>query len=221
VPDATSATQSFYGRWAPVYDLIATRTPGVGRLRERTVGALDLDGGETVVDLGCGTGATLPYIREAVGPDGRVVGVDLTPELLFRARARTRLWENVAVVRGDATRPPLGGPVDAVVASFVVGMLSDPAAAVDRWLDLVSRGGRVAILDAASSPHPMAVPFAPLFNLFVRLGAPQGSSDRTDEPPIAVLDRRVDAAHGALVERTDADVDRSVLGFVRLTVGEL
>lgn len=214
-----SATRSFYGRWAAVYDLIATRTPGVGRLRERAVGALGLDGGETVVDLGCGTGATLPYLRDAVGPDGRVLGVDLTPELLSRARRRTRGWENVAVVRGDATRPPLSGDVDAVVASFVVGMLPDPAAAVDRWLDLLVPGGRVAILDAASSPRRIGAPLAPLFSLFVRLGAPRGPANRGGEPPIAVLDRRVEAAHGTVRERTDADVQRSVLGFVRLTVG--
>lgn len=218
MPGRAGATRSFYGRWAPVYDALATRTPGVGRLRERTVAALDLEGGETVLDLGCGTGATLPYLRDAVGPAGRVVGVDLTPELLDRARERTGQWGNVAVLRGDAARPPVAGPVDAVVASFVVGMLADPAAAVDRWVDLLAPGGRVAVLDAASSPRRVAAPLSPLFRLFVRLGAPPGSAGRSD-PPIDVLDRRVDAAHGRVVDLTDAGVERSGLGFVRLTVG--
>lgn len=214
--DAT-ATRSFYGRWAPIYDALATRTPGVGRLRRRTVAALDLQGGETVVDVGCGPGATLPYLREAVGPDGRVVGVDITPELLDRATTRTGRWPNVEILRGDAATVPLTGPVDAVLASFVVGLLDDPAAAVDRWLDALAPGGRVAILDAASTPRRVGAVLNPLFGLFVRAGAPP--RERATDP-LAVLDRRVEAAHGRLLERADTGrVDRSVLGFVRLTVG--
>jgi len=85
--DDVVATQSFYGRWARVYDWVAT-APGVESWRTRAVGALDLDPGDTVVEMGCGTGANVPHLREAVGPEGRVVGVDLTRGMLRRARER-------------------------------------------------------------------------------------------------------------------------------------
>ena len=134
------ATQRFYGRWARLYDLVAT-APGVDSWRERTVDALDLEPGDTVVEMGCGTGANFPHLREAVGPEGRVVGVDLTRGMLRRASERVDRegWDNVELVQADATRPPVAGPVDAVLATFVVGMFADPRPAVDGWVDVLAQ----------------------------------------------------------------------------------
>jgi ubiquinone/menaquinone biosynthesis C-methylase UbiE len=71
--------QSFYGRWAQVYDWLAS-APGVASWRDRTADALALASGDTVVEMGCGTGANVPHLRERVGPSGRVVGIDVTRE---------------------------------------------------------------------------------------------------------------------------------------------
>ena len=68
-----STAQAFYGRWARLYDLIAT-FPGVGSWRARAVDSLGLSAGDRVVEMGCGTGANFPYLRERVGPEGQVVG---------------------------------------------------------------------------------------------------------------------------------------------------
>jgi len=67
--------RGFYGRWARLYDLLAT-LPGVGSWRRQTVAALALDPDDTVVEMGCGTGANVPYLRQRVS-HGRIVGVDL------------------------------------------------------------------------------------------------------------------------------------------------
>jgi ubiquinone/menaquinone biosynthesis C-methylase UbiE len=110
-----AVAQTFYGRWARLYDAIAT-LPGVGSWRARAVEALELDPGDTAVEMGCGTGANLPYLRERVGPEGTVVGIDFTRGMLDRARVRVERagWENVHLVRGDATRPPVGGGIEDV-----------------------------------------------------------------------------------------------------------
>ena len=133
---------TFYGRWARVYDLVARFTPGIGSIRKRLATDLQLDPGETVVEMGCGTGANLPYLRERVGPSGTVVGVDITPGVLTHARDRVRRrgWSNVHVVRGDAIRPPIER-ADVIVGTFVVGMLEDPGDAVARWCDHLETGG--------------------------------------------------------------------------------
>ena len=55
-------------------------------LRRKAVGRLGLHGGETVLEVGCGTGRNLPLLCEAVGADGRVVGVDASGGMLERAR---------------------------------------------------------------------------------------------------------------------------------------
>ncbi|MFW5920020.1 MAG: methyltransferase domain-containing protein, partial [Halanaeroarchaeum sp.] len=134
----SSAVQGFYGRWVRLYDVIARSLPGVRRLRERAVAALELDPGDTVVEMGTGTGANLPFLRDAVGSTGTVVGVDVTRPVLDRSRSliERREWDNVHLVRGDATRSPVRA-ADAVLATFVVGMFEDPADAVHGWCDLV------------------------------------------------------------------------------------
>jgi ubiquinone/menaquinone biosynthesis C-methylase UbiE len=217
------ATQSFYTRWARLYDALAADAPGVDRLRARAVEALAPAPGDVVVDMGCGTGANFPYLREAVGPAGTVVGVDFTPGVLSRARAHVRGagWDNVHVVRGDATTPPVES-TDAVFASFVSGMLADPAAVVTDWVDLAGAGGRVALLDLARSTTPPGRLFNPLFRVAVRVTSPPGTRERLDRSPARSLDTRVAAAHRRLLGTTREPTHESLaLGFARLSAGRV
>jgi ubiquinone/menaquinone biosynthesis C-methylase UbiE len=217
----TGPAQAFYSRWATPYDLLASHAPGVRAIRAAAVSALDPSPGDTVVELGCGTGANFPLLREAVGPEGTVVGVDLTAGMLDRARAQIDRegWENAHVVRGDATRPPVGA-ADAVFASFLVGMLDAPDAAVGTWLDHLRPGGRIALLDLARSTHPVAGAVNPLFRAFVRASSPRGTKAYHGESPTRVLDRRVAAAHRTLLRSCDAaSHETKALGFVRLSAG--
>ncbi|WP_256684673.1 class I SAM-dependent methyltransferase [Halococcus qingdaonensis] len=218
--DGASEAQSFYGRWARLYDTIAT-FPGIGSWRERAVESLELSPGDTVVEMGCGTGANLPYLREAVGPSGTVVGVDFTRGMLDRARRHVAAagWTNVHLVRGDATAPPIER-ADAVLASFVVGMLADPAAVVEDWLALVRSGGRVALLDATRSTRTSAKPLDAAFRFFVAASAPPTRQLRYATPPWKPLDERVTAARQPLEEHTEEyDSTEFALGFVRLASG--
>ncbi|EMA54096.1 class I SAM-dependent methyltransferase [Halococcus thailandensis] len=220
--DGTSEAQDFYGRWARLYDIIAT-LPGIGSWRERAVESLALSPGDTVVEMGCGTGANLPYLREAVGPSGTVVGIDFTHGMLGRARRHvaTAGWTNVHLVRGDATAPPIER-ADAVLASFVVGMLGDPAAVVEDWLALVRSGGRVALLDATRSTRTSAKPLDAAFRFFVAASAPPTRKLRYPTPPWKPLDERVTAARQPLEEHTEEyDSTEFALGFVRLASGRV
>jgi ubiquinone/menaquinone biosynthesis C-methylase UbiE len=221
--DGDAAAQAFYTRWAGVYDLLADHAPGVRRVRRRAAESLSLAPGDTVVELGCGTGANLPYLRERVGDAGTVVGVDFAPGAVARARRRVEraAWENVHVVRGDATRPPVDR-ADAVVASFLVGMLADPAAAVDDWLSLLSPGGRLALVDLARTTRGAWTLANPLFGALVVASSPPGTAARHGESPTRVLDRRVVAAHRRLHERcVESSYGTLALGFVRVSAGRV
>ncbi len=225
--------QEFYGRWARLYDLIARRTPGIPRLRKRAAAACRLDRGDTVVEMGCGTGANLPYLREQVGPEGTVIGVDFTRPVLDRARELTAEYDNVHVVRGDATRPPIatgaeatneGGcpDVDAVLATFVVGMLADPGGAVDDWCDLVGPSGHVVLANAARSEAWYAPPVNAVFRAIVVLSTPPTTTLRYENEPHLRLDEKIDAAHARLRERSTAIADEThVFGVVRVTGGRV
>lgn len=214
-------TQRFYTRWAWLYDLAAVHTPGIGSIRTAAVDRLALQPGDTVVEMGCGTGANLPLLRQQVGPEGQVIGVDVSPGVLSVARDRIdrNEWDNVHVVGGDATEPPVDERgADCVFAALVVGMFADPAAVVDKWATLVGSGGRLGLLDLARSTDRRARPLNGLFRRFVTTANPQAVRQST--APLATLDRRVAAAHRRLGERcSDADFETRALGFARLSAG--
>lgn len=218
-----SAVQQFYGRWAGLYDLLARSTPGLGRLRERAVDALALEPGDTVVEMGCGTGANLRYLREHVGQEGRVVGVDVTRGMLDRARDAILRegWANVHLVRADAAEITLREPPDAILATFVVGMFDDPAGVVGRWADLLAPGGRLALLDAAQTDHRFGWPVNQAFRGLVVASSP-GRISEYSAPPWTVLDDKIEAAQQALRERADETTySEHVLGVVQVTAGRV
>jgi ubiquinone/menaquinone biosynthesis C-methylase UbiE len=217
-----AATQAFYGRWARLYDSIATG-PFVGNWREHAVAALGLEPGDVVVEMGCGTGANLPYLASEVGPTGRIVGVDITGNMLSRARERvhSQSLSQVSLVQADASDPPIDGPVDAVLGSFVTGMFESPGQVVDRWLDLLAPGGRLAILEAGRSNWLVALPLNALFKVFVMFSTPRSRRAQRVEPTWQVLDRRLKEARDALVARTERRrYEEFALGFVRLLSGQ-
>ena len=196
----TTPAQRYYGRWASLYDRVAD-LPGLRSWRARTAALLDVSPGDTVVEMGCGTGANVPHLRERVGPSGRVVGIDLTREMLAQASAHDeRVGPTVDYVQADATRPPLTD-ADAVLATFVVGMFERPGAAVDRWCDLVGSGGRVALLNFQRSDRALAALLNLAFEGFVRLSSPGGRLRRSSQA--AAFERRVCEARRALANRTE------------------
>src|SRR6266566_637639 len=97
-----------YRKKAKHYDITSRLYPAPGypqrAQRLRTVQALGLRAGDTVIDMACGTGLNFPLIEEVIGPDGRIVGVDLTDAMLARAEERiaTQGWSNVSLEHADA-----------------------------------------------------------------------------------------------------------------------
>lgn len=139
-----------YDRFARVYDwLVAPMEAGT---RDRAVALLGVDGGDRVVELGCGPGFALERLGERVGPDGRVVGVDAAPRMVGRSRRRVRRagvdgWTGVAL--GDARDLPLAE--DSTDAVFVEDTLElfdeDDRERVLAEADRVLRdGGRLGVV---------------------------------------------------------------------------
>lgn len=212
--------ETYYETQAGLYDLVAT-APLVRSVRARSVEHLELEPGDTVVDMGCGTGANFESLRSAVGPSGRVVGVDLVEGMLRVARKRIDRagWENVRVVRGDATQPPLDA-ADAVLSSFVVGMFESPGPVVNRWIRLVDPGGRITLVNVARTERLVARPLNLLCRAFVRFTAPGYRLGLRS--PTAELENRWDAARESLFEGTrDQRDERLAGGFVTLASGRV
>lgn len=147
------------------YDLIARRYDTVSLERwlyaAPRARALDLLGahpGDTVLDLGCGTGLNFPRLIAMVGPGGQVIGVDASAGMLAAARQRIRAagWPNVTLIRGDLTDLPAlvctvgrgDARIDAITATYVLNLLADDEPAWRALLTLAADSPvRVALAD--------------------------------------------------------------------------
>ncbi len=125
--------------------------PGQTRIREDWLDLLDVRSGQTVLDVGAGTGVVARAIARRVAPEGRVIALDPSPVLLEQARAfaeREGLGEYVETREGTAEAhgiPP--GSVDAIVAATVFMHLERPRQALQSLLPALRPGGVLSVFD--------------------------------------------------------------------------
>ncbi len=185
-PDPRRAVEQ-YRRHASGYDASAQRTMPI---RRRAVALLGLAPGDRVLDVACGTGLSFPLLLEGVGPAGRVVGVEVSPEMMARARARVAAagWANVDLVEAAVEAAALQGPFDAVLFHYTHDVLQSPQA-LDNIFAHVRPGARIAV---AGVKHPPAWLF-PLRLLRLWKAGPYVTTYRGLDRPWAPLERYVGA----------------------------
>jgi demethylmenaquinone methyltransferase/2-methoxy-6-polyprenyl-1,4-benzoquinol methylase len=142
-----------YRKKAKHYDITTRLYPAPGypqrTQRLRTIRSLGLRAGDTVVDIACGTGLNFPLIEERIGPDGRIIGVDLTDAMLAQAQDRieTNGWGNVSLVQADAADFAFPTEVDAILSTYALSQVPECSQVIAHGAAALARGGRCAVLD--------------------------------------------------------------------------
>jgi arsenite methyltransferase len=109
-----------------------------------------LEPGERVLDLGCGAGTDSLVSSLMVGSEGSVTGIDMTPEMLEKARAGAAELgaRNVTFVEGEAERLPFEGEsFDVVISNGVIDLIPDKDAVFGEIHRVLGPGGRIQIAD--------------------------------------------------------------------------
>jgi demethylmenaquinone methyltransferase/2-methoxy-6-polyprenyl-1,4-benzoquinol methylase len=117
--------------------------------RRRAVQALRLRPGDSVVEIACGTGLNFPLIEQEIGPEGQILGVDLTDAMLAQAQHRieTNGWSNVSLVHADAAEFEFPTGVNAILATYPHALLPKSGQVIAHGAAALSAGGRWVVLD--------------------------------------------------------------------------
>jgi ubiquinone/menaquinone biosynthesis C-methylase UbiE len=102
----------------------------IAPVRRRVIARLSLRPGDTVIDVACGTGINFAAIIDAIGTGGRLIGVELSPEMLAMARDRVASagWTHVELIQSPIENADLPGGADAALFSFTHDVLRSPDA---------------------------------------------------------------------------------------------
>ncbi len=162
----------FYSTLEPLYLIFP-------RARRKAAAALNLKPGDTVLEIGAGTGRNFPYLVDAVGPTGSVIGVDASEGMLAEAQKliERRGWSNVQVLHQDATQLQLDHDVDGVLFSLSYSALPEPRPALARGWERLRPGRRVVVMDMGLTQSRWHRILDPIARLLVKLGPGDAYSD--------------------------------------------
>ena len=175
----------FYDFSANLYYLVGIREFSYRRI---AVEALNLEYGDTIVEIGCGTGLNFRFLRDRVGAQGKIIGVDLTAEMLSAAarRIERNKWTNIELVQSDAGAYALPEYVDGIISTFAITLVAEYDKIIERGAAALAPGKRMVVLDFKLPDNwPMW-----LIKFFVILTRPFGVTlDLADRQPWEAVER--------------------------------
>lgn len=172
-----SAVSRRYDRIAPLIPLFDRLFFVPWNLRKNAARALAVSVGDCVLDIGCGTGRNFPHLREAVGPAGRIYGIDISRGMLRKAQQvrDDNGWRNITLTECEAAEYAAPEPLDAVLFSLSFNTMPHHRAVLRNVWNQLRTGGRLVIMDAKVPPGlggRLVLPFSLWLMKHTMLGNP-------------------------------------------------
>ena len=116
--------------------------------RRKTIDALNLKEGHTVVDLGCGTGLNFFHLKKALGSSGCIIGVDISEEMLVMSKKKIKKnnWRNISLINSDFNGYETTDKVDAIISTYSIGLGTKYENAIEKSFQNLKQGGKFAVL---------------------------------------------------------------------------
>lgn len=121
----------------------------IGRYRRLAIQALDPRPGNTIVEIGCGTGMNFPLLQAKVGPTGKILGVDISEAMLERAKKRIddAGWKNVELVLASGADYRFPERIDGILATGVLTYEPDYDKVIERGAKALVTGRHWVVFD--------------------------------------------------------------------------
>jgi SAM-dependent methyltransferase len=164
-------------------------------LRRKAAGLLNLKQGDRVLDVGCGSGGSFPYLLQCVGSSGEVVGVDISPDTVINTKRRIakNKWANVQIIEGPAQVVPLTGMFDGLLM-FAAPDVYASHDALKNIFPHLRDNARVVFFGAKTSHNRLGRILNPfLRKVFSKLSFPE--TPTPDYEPWRIIDKRVAKLH--------------------------
>jgi ubiquinone/menaquinone biosynthesis C-methylase UbiE len=117
--------------------------------RKKAVHALNLNHGDTVVEIGCGTGLNFSLLQKVIGSEGRIIGIDLTEEMLEEAKrlVKKKDWRNVELVNSDAAEFKFPENIDGIISTFAITLIPEFDQVIKNGCRALKKEKRCIVLD--------------------------------------------------------------------------
>lgn len=169
--------QKMFGSFSNGYDigLAFSGLSETSRIRKESIEGLTIGNGETVFDICCGTGMNFKYLENWIGKDGKIIGVDLTQQMLEVAKKRNKKqgWGNIDLVNENIISFDTDLLGDNAICTAAMGMIPEYVEAINIVIKHLKPNGKFAIVDVKESDH---FPFK-MFNIPIRAFAKTANFD--------------------------------------------
>ena len=121
----------------------------IGQYRRLVIKALAPQPGDTIIEIGCGTGMNFPLLQEKLGPEGKIIGVDLSEAMLKQAENTINAagWKNVELVHSSAANYTFPDVVDGIIATGVLTYEPDYDKVIEQGTSALAPGKRWVVFD--------------------------------------------------------------------------